>query len=281
LTVFCFFAHHRSASSSTNDILRELSRHFGWRFITVHNAAMYDNDLQAFCAARRPDLLTLSNARRQHLDELPEFRGVHLVRDPRDVLVSSYFSHRDSHPTRLWPELEAHRRDLRAVDQEQGLLLEMDCRAQQFADLGAWQYDDPRVLEWRMEALVADPAAHFRQLLDFWGLATMEASGASAGLRANANRLLAALERRGPVDRLPRWHSGAVGTAELETALAKHSFRRKSGGRRAGQADTGHHYRSGAQGDWRQHFSRRVTEAFKERFGDLLVQLGYERGLDW
>lgn len=279
--MFCFFAHHRSASSSTNDILRELSRHFGWRFITVHNATMYDNDLRAFCAARRPGLLTLSNARRQHIEELPDFRGVHLVRDPRDVLVSSYFSHRDSHPTRLWPELEPHRRELRAVDQEQGLLMEMDCRAQQFADLGEWRYDDPRVLEWRMEALVTDPAAHFGQLLDFWGLATSAESGAAERLRAIANRLLASLERRGPLDRLPRWRSAVIGAADLENALAKHSFQSKSGGRRAGQADTGHHYRSGARGDWRQYFSQRVTETFKDRFGDLLVQLGYERGLDW
>jgi hypothetical protein len=279
--VYCFFAHHRSASSSTNDILRELSRHFGWRFVTVHNATMYDNDLRAFCLEHRPDLLTLSNARPQHLPDLPDFRGVHVVRDPRDVLVSSYFSHRESHPTQNWPELRAHRKELQGVDEEQGLLLEMACRAEQFADLGAWQYDDPRVLEWKMEALVADPGMHFRKLLEFWGLAWDARGGIAASLRPSANRLLAALEWRTPVKALPRWRTNAICARALDEALATHSFNRKSGGRSPGETYNSHHYRSGAQGDWRQHFSKQVTEVFKERFGALLVHLGYEQGLDW
>jgi len=279
--VYCFFAHHRSASSSTNDILRELSRYCGWRHVTVHNPAAYGHDLAEFCAWRRPGLLTFSNASADQLADLPDYRGVHLVRDPRDVLVSSYFSHRDSHPVAQWPELRVHREELRLLDKEQGLLLEMDCRAPQFAELDSWQYRNPRVLEWKMEDLIQDPRGHFMELMDFWGIGSSGRVGIRERLRPQYNRLAAAAERRLAIPRLPRWQARRVSAQQLEAVLAKHSFQQKSRGRSPGVSDAGHHYRAGMPGDWRQHFSATVTQRFKERFGALLVKLGYERGFDW
>ena len=40
-------------------------------------------------------------------------------------------------------------------------------------------------------------------------------------------------------------------------------------------------FRTGQIGGWRQHFEPRHREAFKEVAGQLLVDLGYERDLDW
>jgi hypothetical protein len=34
-------------------------------------------------------------------------------------------------------------------------------------------------------------------------------------------------------------------------------------------------------GDWRHHFTDRVTRAFEARHGELLVATGYERDLHW
>lgn len=42
-----------------------------------------------------------------------------------------------------------------------------------------------------------------------------------------------------------------------------------------------HHYRSGLPGNWRQHFTPELRRRFRERYGELLVQLGYERTEDW
>ncbi|HVS27088.1 MAG TPA: hypothetical protein VHE58_07310 [Burkholderiales bacterium] len=41
------------------------------------------------------------------------------------------------------------------------------------------------------------------------------------------------------------------------------------------------HERKGVAGDWQNYFSKRVKEAFKNRYGGLLVATGYERDLDW
>jgi hypothetical protein len=39
--------------------------------------------------------------------------------------------------------------------------------------------------------------------------------------------------------------------------------------------------RGGGAGSWRRRFTPRHKELFKHYAGDLLVELGYERGLDW
>ncbi|MGH2702418.1 MAG: sulfotransferase domain-containing protein [Actinomycetota bacterium] len=40
-------------------------------------------------------------------------------------------------------------------------------------------------------------------------------------------------------------------------------------------------FRKGVIGDWRNHFTEEHTRAFKDLAGEQLVELGYERDLDW
>lgn len=61
------------------------------------------------------------------------------------------------------------------------------------------------------------------------------------------------------------------------------SFERLSGKER-GQEDAGtkwRKYRKGIAGDWKNVFTERDKEIFKEEAGETLVKLGYERDLDW
>jgi len=39
--------------------------------------------------------------------------------------------------------------------------------------------------------------------------------------------------------------------------------------------------RKGIAGDWRNYLRGSLKEAFKERYGDLLVTTGYEKDLNW
>ena len=68
---------------------------------------------------------------------------------------------------------------------------------------------------------------------------------------------------------------------QVREAVLACRFEHLTGGRRRGQEDVRSHERKGVAGDWRRHFTDRVTRAFKERFGDLLVATGYEKDLHW
>jgi hypothetical protein len=59
-----------------------------------------------------------------------------------------------------------------------------------------------------------------------------------------------------------------------------HRFEKKAH-RRKGEEDPRSHYRKGQPGDWRNHFNEAHVAAFKEKFGDLVVQLGYEPDNNW
>ncbi|MAT95504.1 MAG: sulfotransferase [Halioglobus sp.] len=282
MNLLCFFGHHRCASSWTHGMLRSLAVGAGWRYRAVLDSRKLQGGLANDLAEQAPEVLALVNARREDLAVLPPFRGVHIVRDPRDVLVSAYFSHRNSHPTQDWPELVPHRQALRAANEADGLLLELDWRAQQFAEMAAWDYHDERILEWRMEELVRDPLPYLQELFRFWHRLAPQPEHWAAGVRRFYNRATGSVARRlhGKVT-LPAWRARDISPTALEQAVTRHSFQRKSGGRSPGQVQPDHHYRSGVAGDWRKHFTRELRTEFKRRHGDLLMQLGYEKDDQW
>lgn len=59
------------------------------------------------------------------------------------------------------------------------------------------------------------------------------------------------------------------------------SFEKRSGGRERGQEDTRSGVRKGIAGDWKNVFTERDREIFKEEAGDLLIELGYEKDKNW
>ncbi len=75
---------------------------------------------------------------------------------------------------------------------------------------------------------------------------------------------------------------GADGRAETACkCLERARFERSSGGRPAGEEDSYSPVRLGRAGDWRRVFTREDKRTFKEAAGSLLVDLGYERNGGW
>lgn len=277
MTLLVFFAHHRCASSSTNDMLRYISACAGWRHRVLHDPHAQGLNLHEYCREEQPRILTLSNAKWAYAETLEDYVGAHIVRDPRDMLVSAYYSHRFSHPLDDWPELDAHRRRLNALGQEEGLLCELEFLRPRLEEMAGWRYGSGPVEEWRMEDFVLRPREHLSSLFSRWGRYDEAESARPRGLQRSWNRLALKLA----VPYRYRWHSERVGSQCIEAAAQRYSFSRKSGGRKPGEGDAAHHYRLGTSGDWRGHFTPRVTEEFKARYGRLLCRLGYENDHDW
>lgn len=184
------------------------------------------------------------NAEWDHRLDIGALRGFHVIRDPRDIVVSAYFSHRYSHPSGPW--LDRQRDLLQQLVFDDGMRASIDFREQQFRRMYSWNYQDPDIHETTYERFVADPILTLRGILAFLSL-----------------------------------YPDRIGEDRLDAILAFHSFEKLTGGRERGREDRHHHYRKGTPGDWRDHFSEANKEHFKEKYGDLLLKLGYEKDNAW
>lgn len=63
--------------------------------------------------------------------------------------------------------------------------------------------------------------------------------------------------------------------------VAVGSFENMSGGRSVGEEDAASGRRKGIVGDWRNHFTEDHIRSFKERYGHLLIEYGYEKDNSW
>lgn len=281
-----FFGRHKSASTWARSVLHEVAAALDLEVLTIHVPAQWSAypSLGDMIRAEKPDILVMTNATKAEVDTLPEMRAFHVVRDPRDIVVSGYFSHLHSHPEVVggieWKALPEHRRALKELDHDAGLMAEIAFSAQFFDNMSVWDYDRPDILEVRMEDLISDPNRGWSEILTHLDLHTAEPTW-DEWLRTAAFRWNLAA-RRGtprvlayPRRVLPRLPLRRLPSSYLPTALARFSFERMSKGRKPGEEDVTSHYRRGEAGDWRNHLNSEHLKALKERTDDLVTRLGY------
>jgi hypothetical protein len=193
---------------------------------------------QAFPTGRVVSSLFLSHKRFQTLPKPDRHRAFFVLRDPRDMVVSSYFSTRNSHaPMGDIPQV---REVLRAKPFKDGLLYLIDHHAQRgtFRALRSW-------------ATAADvDAVPLIRYEDLTGEKQLE-----------------------EVDRMMRHCGIIIPPDELADLLSRYSFSRMRSAP-AGAATTSH-YRKGKSGDWQSHFDDDIHDAFVAATGDLVKLLGY------
>lgn len=284
-----FFGHHKSASTWVRGMLRDVAVAMKLDILTIFSPKQLVGypSLGALVEHEKPDIVSLGNAAQEDVDTLPELRGFHVIRDPRDIIVSGYFHHLHSHREVVngivWDELPPHRKRLRELDHDEGLMAQIEFSYPYIHTMATWNYQQPGVLEVKMEDLVTEPLKRWTQICTHLDLLAPEGAG-GARLRSALTAWNLSIRRRSPPAaaflrgrlHLPRIRQRHLPSHWLPDALDFLSFERLSGGRTRGEEDPTHMFRRGVPGDWRNHLNAKHLEAIRARHGDLVERLGYE-----
>ena len=165
------------------------------------------------------------------------YKGFYVAKDPREVVISTYWSWRDNHPGG-----HQNREFLRNNDLETGLrwtIDELDVTLGKFQAMRTWvNQPEPNFVYFKTEDFFTNQDDNLRTLLSF--------------LQIN----------------MPE--------SDLEILCDRFSFEKLSGGRKPGQVDKNNHFRSGKTGTWRE-MPESVLDYFYDRTGDLIDLLEYDR----
>ncbi len=242
--LMAFFGHHKCATTWINIIIHQASQRLGLKFVNVHTAEMFDGHLDRFVDKRGIDFLAYTNAEIAYVKDLDNFIGFHVIRDPRDIVVSAYFSHLHSHA------------------------------------LYDWDYEQPDIMEIRMEDLILSPSETIISAFSHLGLVDENPGLMSLATFYGIGPLNRIYTKLG-VDLFPHRTLGRIPLQSLSRIIHDQRFSRKAKGRKPGEENARSHYRKGISGDWINHFQPEHCEYFKKKYNDLLLKLGYEESPDW
>lgn len=196
---------------------------------------------QPFPLRRIISPLYINSENFERMPKPAEYRAFFITRDPRDLVISHYFSSRYSHLK--MPSVVAERARFEGMSDEEGMLLHIEYMAQLgvFEALRSWamqRSNDEKVEIFRFEDLVGPDQLE-------WMMQVM------------------------------RHCDIEVPKSSLESILQRLSFVKLSGGRQPGDENTSHKYRSGKHGDWKKYFDNKITQSYHDAAGDLAETLGY------
>lgn len=231
-------------------------------FVSTHHKAMttYFNavlNFFAYATARpfekintnqpKPESrMFLSNHGKFDLDAIRPYRGVHLMRDPRDMIVSGYHYHRWTYETWVHRPDDnglSYQQKLKAADRTTGLFMEIDHFLFFYRELlENWNMDDPDMLEVSYESLMGEGRDDlYGKIFGHFGC-----EGDELQMGIDLMRLFEAKRRTG---------RGKGNDA----AKAKHS-----------------HIRSGRSEQWRQELEPQHLAYIEAQLGPVLRKFGYD-----
>lgn len=234
--VDCYYlGHHKCASVWVRQFIRRVCQVIGYNYV-VYGGNQSHNIISRF---RRHTFHLYVNSTPEIMNLMPKnARGFHVIRDPRDVLISDYYSRRDTHSVDTLYKREM-REYLKQHDLEQGLLYMLD-HCTFYQQIQGWKLGArSNILDIKYEDLILNEREIFGQILNHLGISIPE--------------------------------------QKLDAIVDECSFKSVSGGREPGQENTQSHLRKGVSGDWKNYMEEGVLvyEAFYKRYGYLVDDLGY------
>jgi hypothetical protein len=176
----------------------------------------------------------------EQMSKHPDYRGFYVYRDPRELVVSSYWSwlksHGGGHP---------NRQILQGMSKDEGMKWTidwlhdyLDC----FNAMVSWATClDDKIKVWKFEDFFESDDSQNRHVAEMFNHLEIEMS-----------------------------------ELELEMINRKYSFSALSGGRARGEQNTDNHFRSGTAATWREELSKDVLLHMRKQVGDIYSFLGYE-----
>ncbi|NHZ85036.1 MAG: sulfotransferase family 2 domain-containing protein [Planctomycetia bacterium] len=178
------------------------------------------------------------------LQKPENYKAFYIARDPRDLIISNYFSLKYSHDP-YHPYILMMREKLNSMSQDDGIT----------KIINSFTTGTKKTLEeWFTQR-----SENIKLILfeDIFGEKQFE--------------VFSELLKHCEINLLIN---------EIKTLLKKYSFTNISG-RKQGDEDVKHHYRKGIPGDWKNYFTEQQKDIFKNLSGDLLITCGYEKDNNW
>lgn len=236
LIVHC--CYHKVGTAWFIRVLRKIARYYGLNF-----QCCLQSELK-----RNTDIF-MEYTSRLDIEKLPDYVGSHIIRDPRDVVISAYFYH-------LWTKEEwahiprkslknlSYQEYLNSLNQEEGLIAEMQGISKEvIEEMSCWDYNNPNFFEFKYEDIIRNEKKVFYEIFEHYNF----------NEKAIQNCI---------------------------TIAEKFNFKNQSK-RNIGAIKQNSHLRSGKIGEWQELFTENHKQQFKELFGDILIKLGYETSNDW
>ncbi len=278
-----FFGNHKCASSFIIKIIERACREIGWKYIVPYRFADENlhikNEDELYSFDNSIDFILFPESNTRLKQYVQNYKGFHLKRDPRDILVSGYFSHKHSHSTKNANFLLKHREKLHKLSFEEGLIEEMHYEKNTLFNLLNWDYNDERIYESSYEEMIKDTPKKLYQAFDFIGFIYKP----NLFIRilypfiAYSNRIHFKYPRLFPF----RIKLKGIPPKSIKRVIANNDFKQLAKGRKEGEEDSTSHYRKGISGDWKNYFTEKHKEEFKKQYGEGLIQLGYECDKKW
>ena len=254
------FSHHKCGTKLLEKIFKKISIDFGLKYISIYGSKTIDYDA---------DIIFFFHSQIENIKLPKKFRGIHIIRDPRDVIISGYLYHKRTNedwcinenfnfdnPIRYpiipysqeyrsenWKKEyllnlnnKSYQANLNEKKQTEGIIFEIkNYGSWTIEDMMKWNYKHPNIKEIKFEVIMKSYNDIFYEIFEHF--------------RFNEQQIKQALKiaNKHDLNRMSR----------IQIKKNPHIFSKKTS-------------------KWKKYFNKEISDLFNNRFKNVLSTLKYE-----